>query len=105
MGLVESVMQYMRQKTEADRNCSEEFWITGPALERVSGVSRKTVSRWKTMEPRLSNFVAVVESLGGRVIVELPEPAKTNCRGCGRETANLVRMNQHFCGRCGTRKE
>jgi hypothetical protein len=105
MSLVEQVIRYMRQHTDADKNCSEEFWVTGPALERVSGVSRKTVSRWRTNEPRLSNFVAVVESMGGRVIVELPEPNKSSCKTCGRETATLVRNDHKFCGRCASRKE
>ena len=106
MNLVDKVIRYMRQHTEADKNCSEEFWVTGTALEAVSGVSRKTISRWKTTnDPTLSNFVAVVESLGGRVLVELPEPTKTSCHRCGRETATLVRNDHKFCGRCASRKE
>ena len=105
MNLVDTVLRYMRQHVDEDKDCSDEFWVTGPALERVSGVSRKTVSRWRQMEPRLGNFVAVVESLGGRVIVELPDPVKTKCRSCDRETATIIGNNHKFCGRCASRKD
>lgn len=75
------------------------------ALEKVSGVSRKTVLRWRTVSPTLSHLVSVVESLGGIVKVELPPAVLSQCGECGDETATLRSGKTTYCGRCGQKKE
>jgi lambda repressor-like predicted transcriptional regulator len=43
--------------------------ITFASIERRSGLNASTMKRWRNHEPRLGNFVAVVESMGGKVVV------------------------------------
>lgn len=50
-------------------NRMKRLGITFAAIERRSGLHASTLKRWKRHEPRLGNFIAAVESMGGKVIV------------------------------------
>jgi hypothetical protein len=75
------------------------------AIERVSGVNRKTILRWRYTSPTLDNLVSVVEAMGGRVVVEVPVMAKSWCKACQGETVSLSNGSSHWCGRCGEKKD
>ena len=52
----------------------EEHRVLLRDVEKRSGVSRRSIYDWlmRLREPRLSNFVAVVEAMGGEVVIVWP---------------------------------
>ena len=74
-------------------------------LESLSGVSRFTFSRWGQRSPSLEQLRAVVETMGGRVLIELPEKPTRICRHCQERTQTLYRGGREFCGGCGVPRD
>lgn len=46
---------------------------TVESVSRAAGVYPKTVRNWGSVNPNLANFVAVVNAIGGEVVIRWPE--------------------------------